>query len=210
MGLEYLGCNSNRIHEEQTMEKNTQGRSSKSSKNAEDAIALLMDDHKAVKQLFKQFERIKDEDGAEDEKSEIANQICMELTIHTQIEEEIFYPACREAIKDTDLLDEAKVEHASAKELISQIESMQPDDELFSAKVTVLGEYVNHHIEEEEGELFPQCKKAKMDLQSLGQELLELKEELQSEVGISPELQAKPQQPKSRPSRSSQSRKSSH
>lgn len=192
------------------MEKNTQGRSSKSSKNAEDAIALLMDDHKTVKQLFKQFERIKDEDGAEDEKSEIANQICMELTIHTQIEEEIFYPACREAIKETDLLDEAKVEHASAKELISQIESMQPDDELFSAKVTVLGEYVNHHIEEEEGELFPQCKKAKMDLESLGQELLELKEELQSEVGVSPELQAKPQQSKSRSSKSSQSRKSSH
>lgn len=192
------------------MAKNTQGRSSKSSKNAEDAIALLMDDHKTVKQLFKQFERIKDEDGAEDEKSEIANQICMELTIHTQIEEEIFYPACREAIKETDLLDEAKVEHASAKELISQIESMQPDDELFSAKVTVLGEYVNHHIEEEEGELFPQCKKAKMDLESLGQELLELKEELQSEVGVSPELQAKPQQSKSRSSKSSQSRKSSH
>lgn len=194
------------------MEKSTRSKSSQSSSKPEDAIALLTDDHKAVKQLFKEFERIKDEEDASDERAEIANQICMELTIHTQIEEEIFYPACREAIKETDLLDEAKVEHASARELISQIESMQADEELFSAKVTVLGEYVKHHIEEEEGELFPQCKKAKMDLESLGQEMMELKEELQSEIGISPELQAKSTQSKSSraSSGSSQSRKSSH
>lgn len=191
------------------MEKNARSKSSKT----EDAIALLTDDHKKVKQLFKQFDKIKDEEGAEDERAELANQICMELTVHTQIEEEVFYPACREAIKDVDLLDEAKVEHASARDLISQIESMEPEDELFSAKVTVLGEYVNHHIEEEEGELFPQCKKAKMDLETLGQEMLELKEELQSEVGITPEAQSAARQPKSSSrssSRSSQGRKSAH
>lgn len=176
-----------------------------SSTSGEDAISLLTADHKTVKKLFKEFEKIKDEGGAEDEKAEIANQICVELTIHTQIEEEIFYPAAREAIEETDLLDEAKVEHASAKELIAQIESMQPGDELFAAKVTVLGEYVNHHIEEEEGELFPQIKKAKMDIESLGQEMMELKEELQSEVGITLE------QPKSKSaSKSSQSRRPSH
>ena len=187
------------------MEKNARSKSSKT----EDAIALLTDDHKKVKQLFKQFDKIKDEDGAEDERAELANQICMELTVHTQIEEEVFYPACREAIKETDLLDEAKVEHASARDLISQIESMEPDDELFSAKVTVLGEYVNHHIEEEEGELFPQCKKAKMDLETLGQEMLELKEELQSEVGISLDVQSQSGKRKSS-SRASQGRKSAH
>jgi hemerythrin superfamily protein len=186
------------------MQKSTRGKSAQGSKS-DDAIALLTSDHKTVKQLFKQFEKIKDEEGAEDERAELANQICAELTIHTQIEEEVFYPACREAIKETDLLDEAKVEHDSAKELIAQIESMQPDDELFSAKVTVLGEYVNHHIEEEEGELFPQCKKAKMDLDALGQELMELKEELQSEIGITLEVQPKSSRGKSA-SRTSQAK----
>ena len=96
------------------------------------------------------------------------------------------------------------MEHDSAKELITQIESMQPDDELFAAKVTVLGEYVNHHIEEEEKELFPQIKKAKVDTESLGREMLELKEELQSEVGITLD------QPAKSASRSSQGRRPAH
>lgn len=179
-------------------------KTSSSAKSGEDAISLLKADHKAVKKLFKDFEKIKEEDGLEDEKAEIANQICVELTIHTQIEEEIFYPAARRAIEESDLLDEAKVEHDSAKELITQIESMQPDDELFAAKVTVLGEYVNHHIEEEEKELFPQIKKAKVDTESLGREMLELKEELQSEVGITLD------QPAKSASRSSQGRRPAH
>jgi len=193
---------------EQTMQKSTR-KSGQSAQVPEDAIEQLMADHKNVKKLFKEFDKIKEEEGAEDERAELAHQICSELTIHTQLEEEIFYPACREAIKETDLLDEAKVEHASAKELIAQIESMQPDDELFNAKVTVLGEYVNHHVEEEEKELFPQAKKAKLDTQSLGQEMLELREELQSEVGLSAEPQAKSSS-RSRSQSRSHSQKSSH
>jgi hemerythrin-like domain-containing protein len=187
-----------------TTGKSTQSKRSASTK-PDDAIALLTADHKKVQQLFKQFEKIKEEEDAEEEMAELANQICMELTVHTQIEEEVFYPACREAIEEGDLLDEAEVEHASAKDLIAQIESMQPSDELFAAKVTVLGEYVNHHIEEEEGELFPQCKKAKMDLDALGQELMELKEELQSEIGITLEVQPKSSRGKSA-SRTSQAK----
>lgn len=174
-----------------------------SSKLGEDVISLLSADHKKVRKLFKDFEKIKEESGMEDEKAEIASQICSELSIHTQIEEEVFYPACHDAIKETDLLDEAEVEHACAKELISQIESMQPDDELFAAKVTVLGEYVNHHIEEEEGELFPRVKKVKMDIDALGQEILELKEELQSEIDIAPELSARSGTAKKSPGRRS-------
>jgi hemerythrin-like domain-containing protein len=109
-------------------------------------------------------------------------QICEELTVHAQIEEEIFYPAAREAISDDDMLNEAEVEHATAKDLIAQIQEMSGDDEMYDAKVKVLSEYINHHVEEEEGEMFPKAKKAKMDLEGLGVQLLERKEELTAAV----------------------------
>lgn len=126
---------------------------------------------------------MKEGDG-EDGKHNLVKQICDELTVHTQIEEEIFYPAAREALDEQDLLDEAEVEHASAKELIAQLESMEPDDELYDATVTVLGEYVNHHIKEEQEEMFPKLKKAKLDTQTLGDEITQRKQELQTELGI--------------------------
>jgi len=152
--------------------------------NAQDAIALLTDDHKTVQKLFKDYEKLVQNDGDEAEKAALAKQICTELVIHAQIEEEIFYPAVREAIEETDLLDEAEVEHASAKDLIAQLSTMAPGDELYDAKVTVLGEYVNHHISEEQDEMFPQAKKAELDTASLGAELLERKQELQAEIGV--------------------------
>ncbi|HZV97869.1 MAG TPA: hemerythrin domain-containing protein [Methylophilaceae bacterium] len=151
-----------------------------SSKSSQEATELLMADHKKVQKMFKDFEKIEDED----EKFDVVAQICTELTIHAQIEEEIFYPAVRAAIDDDDLMDEAAVEHQEAKELISQLQSMEPGDELYDAKVTVLGEYVGHHIEEEQNEMFPKAKKAKVDLDSLGQQLVQRKEELQSELGM--------------------------
>src|SRR5690606_25006173 len=110
-----------------------------------EALGLLIDDHRKAKKLFKDFESEKDEE----KKESIAREVCMELTVHTRLEEEYFYPALRELDPETfdDLLNEAAVEHASAKELIAQIEGSGPSDPLWEAKVTVLGEYVNHHVE---------------------------------------------------------------
>lgn len=163
---------------------------SKSSNNdkTQDAIALLTADHKTVQKLFKDYEKLTEADADDEEKAALAKQICMELTIHAQIEEELFYPAAREALEETDLLDEAEVEHASAKDLIAQLSTMSPEDELYDAKVTVLGEYINHHVKEEQDEMFPQVKKAKLDTASLGAELLERKQQLQAEMGMSEEM----------------------
>jgi hemerythrin superfamily protein len=140
----------------------------------QDAIAVLKADHKEVKGWFKQYEKL-DDDG---EKGELAQRICQALTVHTQIEEEIFYPEVREETEEDELLDEAKVEHMSAKQLIAEIESMEPGEELYDAKVKVLGEYVNHHVEEEEGELFPKVRKSDLDLKEIGERLKARKDEL--------------------------------
>jgi len=148
--------------------------SSRSTRQPSDAIALLRADHQMVQGLFDQFEKTR----SEDRKAALAEQICNELTIHAQIEEEIFYPAAREAIRDEDLLDEAKVEHDSAKTLIEQIQGEGPQGELFEAKVKVLGEYVKHHVKEEQNELFAQVRKTKLDLKELGERLQQRKTEL--------------------------------
>jgi len=149
---------------------------------ARDALALLKADHKEVNGLFKQYEKMADAEADAEERQTLAEQICDMLTVHATIEEEIFYPAARESEVDSDLLDEAEVEHASAKDLIAQIKGMSPDDELYDAKVKVLGEYVNHHVEEEEGEMFQKCRKAKMDLATLGMELETRKSSLMEEM----------------------------
>ena len=149
-----------------------------------DAIEMLKTDHKQVKALFNEFEEIHQDEENDGRKSEIVKQICAALTIHAQIEEEIFYPAVREVIDDDDLMDEAEVEHAEAKALITQLEAMDAEDDCYDAKVTVLGEQVDHHITEEEKEMFPQIQKAKMDTLTLGRIMLKRKEELEDELGI--------------------------
>jgi len=153
-------------------------------RDGKDAIEMLTADHKAVKTLFKQFRALKQDETDEDEKAALVKQICDALTVHAAIEEEIFYPAVRAAIDDADLMDEALVEHAGAKALIAQLREMTPDEELFDAKVTVLGEQIDHHVEEEEGEIFPQAKKAKVDTRALGTRLAARKEELGTELGL--------------------------
>ena len=147
-----------------------------------DATALLTRDHADVKKLFKEYEKLADAEADGEERQALAEQICDMLTVHATIEEEIFYPAAREAEVESDLLDEAEVEHAAAKDLIAQIRDMAADDDLYDAKVKVLGEYVDHHVQEEEGEMFPKCRKADMDLAELAQQLSERKAELMEEL----------------------------
>jgi hemerythrin superfamily protein len=143
---------------------------------------MLAEDHKKVKKMFDQFEKIKEED--DDAKQMLIEKCCAELTIHAQLEEELFYPALRNTIEELDLVDEAEVEHATAKQLISELSSMQPGDALYEAKFTVLGEYVKHHIEEEEKEIFAKAKKSGLDLEAMAEEAKERKMELREELGL--------------------------
>src|SRR4051794_16497520 len=148
-----------------------------------DALSLLRADHAKVVDLFEQFEQMKD-DVDEQEKDALVARICGELIVHTAIEEELFYPEAREAMDAEDLFDEATVEHASAKDLIAQLGEMEPDDELYDAKVKVLGEYVKHHVAEEENQMFPRLLETGLDLNALGARLAERKTELMDEIGL--------------------------
>jgi hemerythrin superfamily protein len=141
-----------------------------------DAIALLKEDHRKVEDLFEQFEKAKG-DGR---KEKLALQICTELTIHTIIEEEIFYPALEGKVEE-DLLKESFVEHDAAKALIAEIEAGEPSDEFFDSKVKVLKEEIEHHVKEEERQadsMFAQARKGDVDLDALGEQLAQRKEEL--------------------------------
>jgi hemerythrin superfamily protein len=143
------------------------------------AFDLLEQDHREVEEWFDEYDEIEDDD---DRKSELAEKISLALKVHAQMEEEIFYPRAREATKDKDLLDEAVVEHATVKSLIAEIEAMEVGDDLYDAKIRVLGEMVKQHIKEEEDELFPEVQSAKVDINALGKELAKRKEELMSEM----------------------------
>jgi len=169
------------------MARSTQNRSSDSPR---DAIALLKEDHRTVSALFEEFEK-----ADEEEQSSIAQRVCQLLTVHATIEEELLYPAAKEVFDDeeeTDLVNEAEVEHASAKELIAKIEGMASDDEHFKATVTVLSEYIKHHVKEEETELFPQLKKTDLDLKELGGRLADRKFALMEQMGIEEQESAQP------------------
>jgi hemerythrin superfamily protein len=145
-----------------------------------DAINMLKSDHRAVEKLFSAFESAKDDAR----KQTLANQICAALKVHTQIEEEIFYPATREALTDKqeEMVDEAVVEHAGAKQLIAEIEKMRVGDDLFDAKVKVLSEQIEHHVGEEEKEMFPAVSKKDLDLDALGKRMAARKAELEGQM----------------------------
>jgi hypothetical protein len=141
---------------------------------AQDAIALLEADHRAVKLLFEEYESA----AGDARKRALANAICVALKVHARLEEDLFYPAAARAVDDRGLLEEAEVEHASARDLIAQIESGAPGEALFDARVKVLGEYIDHHVAEEEGEIFPQCRAAGLDLAALGEAMALRRQEL--------------------------------
>lgn len=148
---------------------------------ASDAISLLTKDHRDVKKMFNTYQDLADREAPAEQRLAVAQEICEALTLHATLEEEIFYPALRETTVDAiDELDEAEVEHACVKELVAQIKAMEPDEELYDAKVKVLGEYVDHHVNEEEAEMFPKARKSDMDMDGLGLQIKERKEELQT------------------------------
>lgn len=178
----------------------TSTKSSTKSSTTQDAIELLTGDHKSVKALFHAFEKITGREGVDDQKAELVQRICAELTVHATIEEEIFYPAVREALDDDDLMDEADVEHASAKDLIAQLESAAPGDDHYDAKVTVLGEMIDHHVKEEEGQMFPKARKV-IDVDEIGVELAARKAQLSE--GPGPIGTPKPRAAKSNAARAS-------
>lgn len=144
-----------------------------------DACDLLDADHKAVTKMFKEYEALVEAGGNTQQKRRVlAEKICNELSVHTQIEEEIFYPPLRKALKDKMMFDEAEVEHTSAKALIAEIQQMEPSDPLFDAKVVVLGEYVEHHVKEERKEMFPDARESRVDLVGMRETLQARKDEL--------------------------------
>ncbi|WP_431257545.1 hemerythrin domain-containing protein [Roseateles chitinivorans] len=146
----------------------------KASPRTPDAVTLLRADHKKVADLFEQFEKSR----STAKKRELVAQICQELTVHAQVEEEIFYPEVQAALRDKELVPEARVEHQSIKDLIAAVEGVEPDGEDYDAKVKVMSEWVKHHVKEEQNEMFPKAKKSKLDLVDLGQRIQSRKDEL--------------------------------
>ncbi|WP_119154871.1 hemerythrin domain-containing protein [Caldimonas tepidiphila] len=158
--------------------------SSRNSTRARDEIlAMLKDDHKRVRKAFRDFEKLDVHEDAEAVEA-LVQRACSELELHAALEEELFYPAARDAMREEDLLDEAEVEHMTAKMLIGQLKGMGADDEKFAATFTVLGEYVKHHVKEEEKELFEQLMRARIDWPSLLEEMQQRRTELMEEMGL--------------------------
>jgi hypothetical protein len=152
-----------------------------------DGLAFLMKQHRDVEGLFDRFEASEDDI----EKTKLVAEICLALAVHAKIEEELLYPPAEDAIDEADLVDEAYVEHATAKDLIAQLEGMKVGDQFYDAKVKVLGEYIAHHVKEEETELFPEIKRSEMDLSGLAEKLEARTEELKADFGDPNSVRAK-------------------
>jgi hemerythrin-like domain-containing protein len=141
------------------------------------ALQVLIEDHDYVKKSYRAFQKLDPEEDREEVQA-LVEQVCAALKAHVRLEEEIFYPAVRKALKDKDLIEEAEVEHESAKTLIRRLERMKPRDPKYLASFTVLCEYVEHHVKEEEDEMFPKVRRARLNLEALGRKLMERKTRL--------------------------------
>jgi len=150
---------------------------SEKQEKSQDAIQLLRQDHDEVRKMFEELES-----ADEDRKFELAAEICQALTVHSTIEEEIFYPQVRAAINAEDLMSEAEIEHDSIKQLIERVQTGEVDEIQLTAMMKVMNEYVNHHVNEEQRKIFPRVRRAELDLEAMGRELLERKTELESEL----------------------------
>jgi hemerythrin-like domain-containing protein len=149
-----------------------------------DALSLLIAEHKEARAMFREYKRLIKSHASDEKKRELAERVCDALTVHARVEEEIFYPAAREAGLARDVMDETEVEHQSAKSLIRQIKAMAPADRTYDAKVTVLSDFVDHHVQEEEGQMFRLCRKSTMELNALGETMRARKAELANTENI--------------------------
>lgn len=163
------------------MQKSKSGKQAQTSENQRVVLDMLIEDHQRIQEMFQDFEDMGEDDEA---RRDLVQTACAELTVHAQLEEELFYPAVREEIDEEHLIDEAQVEHGVIKDLITQLEYTEPDDDLYAATFHVLAEYTNHHIEEEESEIFTQVRDSKLDLSALAEEMTERRSELRIQHGL--------------------------
>lgn len=163
------------------MQKSKSGKQTPTSENQRAVLDMLIEDHRRIQEMFQDFE---DMDEDEEARRDLVQTACAELTVHAQLEEELFYPAVREEIDEEHLIDEAQVEHGVVKDLITQLEYTEPDDDLYAATFHVLAEYANHHIEEEESEIFREVRDSKMNLSALAEEMTERRAELRVQHGL--------------------------
>lgn len=147
----------------------------------QEALDLLIEDHREVQAAFEAYDELPED--AETRRAHV-QQTCLALSLHAQLEDEVFYPALRDRLDDPSLVEEAMVEHQSARDLIEQLEGADPDEDLYDARFKVLGEYVNHHIEEEEGELFDAIRKQKLDLDDVADSLSQRRQALRAAAGL--------------------------
>jgi hemerythrin-like domain-containing protein len=175
------------------------------SKARNEILEMLKEDHQRVKKAFKAAQKLDPEEDSEALQA-LVEETCTDIEIHARLEEELFYPAAREALKEQDLIEEAEVEHASAKMLIQQLRELSPDDPKYAATFKVLGEYIKHHVKEEETELFEQLSaRTKVQWEELQQQMLALRETLMAEMGVGEEEEEEDSRSRSRSGRGSRS-----
>jgi hemerythrin superfamily protein len=147
-----------------------------------DALELLSADHDRIQRLFENFTELVAAEADDEDKQQVVDEICLLLTVHAHLEEELFYPAARRVLDDEDLIDEAQVEHEGVRELIDELLTLRPFDELFEGRVRLLEESVTHHVEQEENEMFAQLRAAGMDFEALGEQMAARREDLMAEL----------------------------